>query len=265
MLNFVCNKENIMKKMFWLCSAFVSLLALMGCGDVLVDTRDNQVYRTVTIGNQTWMAQNLNYRFVTPEGDSASYCYHGIPDSCTKYGRFYTRDAAMDLMGLLPGNTPFKCNGSGACGVSGRVRGVCPEGWHLPSKAEWDTLIANVGGPEMAAKKLRSTSGWNDNGKEACGNGSDDYLFTVVPAGLGFINHWDDVYDGTVRSQYSTAQGMYAFFWSSTDNDEEYKTYFWGASACEKDDLTSPESIGGMQQSAFRFSLAFSVRCIKDY
>jgi len=60
-----------------------------------------------------------------------------------------------------------------------RVRGVCPKGWHLPSKSEWDTLIDTVGGWYTAAgSMLKSTSGWSDNG-----NGTDAYGFAALPAG----------------------------------------------------------------------------------
>jgi uncharacterized protein (TIGR02145 family) len=265
MLNFVCNKENFMKKMFWLCSAFVSLLALMGCGDVLVDTRDNQVYRTVTIGNQTWMAQNLNYRYVQLPNDSSSYCYNNIADSCAKYGRLYVRDAAMDIKGLVPGNNPIECSGDGSCKTPEVVRGVCPEGWHLPSKAEWDTLIAYAGGRPEAAKKLRTTDGWsNNNGREGCGNGSDELLFSARPAGIGMINFWDDPPHGEIiRSQVSTAQGYWSFFWSSTVL-EDHRAFLMGFTSCDNDSsLTSSES-AGVQQMAFMFSIAVSVRCIKD-
>ena len=252
-----------MKKLFWLCASLVTLVSLTGCGDVLVDTRDNQVYRTVTIGNQTWMAQNLNYRYVQAERDSSSYCYDNIADSCAKYGRLYVRDAVMDINGLVPGNNPVKCSGDGSCELPEVVRGVCPEGWHLPSKAEWDTLIAYAGGRPEAAKKLRTTDGWNNNGNEDCGNGTDELLFSAKPAGIGMIHHWDDPPRETIRSQASSAVGYLTFFWSSTEL-ENRGMYLMGFTPCDNDSLlTSPEN-GGFHQLAYMFSLAVSVRCIKD-
>ena len=113
--------------------------------NTLTDTRDGKVYRTVKIGDQVWMAENLNF-----ETDS-SYCYNDSAEYCAKYGRLYVWTAAMD---------------------------ACPSGWHLPDTAEWKTLLAAVGGDSIAGTKLKSTSGWNSDG-----NGTDDFGFTVLPAG----------------------------------------------------------------------------------
>lgn len=109
------------------------------------DTRDGQIYKTVKIGNQTWMAQNLNYK------TENSYCYNDDPANCSKYGRLYTWAAATS---------------------------ACPSGWHLPSEAELETLIDAVGGQTTAGTKLKSTSGWYDGG-----NGADAFAFSVLPAG----------------------------------------------------------------------------------
>ena len=109
------------------------------------DSRDGKTYKTVKIGDQVWMAENLNF-----ETDS-SYCYNDSAEYCAKYGRLYEWSAAMD---------------------------ACPSGWHLPDTAEWRMLLAAVGGDSIAGMKLKSTSGWNSDG-----NGTDDFGFTVLPAG----------------------------------------------------------------------------------
>jgi len=104
--------------------------------------------RTVKIGNQTWMAENLN-------NDGAGKCYNNNPANCAKYGRLYTWDEAMD---------------------------ACPSGWHLPGDAEWETLVNYVGGDSIAGKKLKSKTGWDDDyGKS--GNGTDEYGFSALPGG----------------------------------------------------------------------------------
>ena len=115
--------------------------------------RGNSIYnyRTVTIGTQTWMAENLDY---TVEG---SKCYNNDPDNCQKYGQLYDWETAKT---------------------------VCPSGWHLPTLAEWDVMTAYIGGASTEGKKLKATSGWNDyNG--VSGNGTDEYGFSALPGGAG--------------------------------------------------------------------------------
>ena len=72
----------------------------------MVDSRDKQLYRTVTIGNQTWMVENLNYAYTDVlfdyngnTSDSTSWCFGDDPANCAKYGRLYTWAAAMDSVG----------------------------------------------------------------------------------------------------------------------------------------------------------------------
>ena len=111
----------------------------------LTDERDGKTYKTVTIGKQTWMAENLNYE------TKFSYCYDNKTENCAKYGRLYIWEAAMNS---------------------------CPAGWGLPSLEEFLVLVANAGGREVAGKVLKSTEGWKDGG-----NGTDDYGFSALPAG----------------------------------------------------------------------------------
>ena len=111
----------------------------------LTDERDGKTYKTVVIGKQTWMAENLNYE------SRYSYCYEDKAENCAKYGRLYMWDAAME---------------------------ACPSGWGLPSLEEFQALVAAVGGYPVAGKALKSTEGWKDGG-----NGTDDYGFSALPAG----------------------------------------------------------------------------------
>ncbi|MBR2271772.1 MAG: fibrobacter succinogenes major paralogous domain-containing protein [Fibrobacter sp.] len=194
------------------CLTFVliSSLAFMfaACGDsgngaspqgnaegTLTDSRDGQTYKIVTIGSQTWMAQNLNYETAN------SYCYSNNASNCTKYGRLYTWAAAMDSAGTWSSNGKG-CGYGNTCSPTYPVRGVCPTGWHLPTQTEWNTLFTAVGGSSTAGTKLKSTTGWNGSG-----NGTDDYSFSALPAGLRSYN----------GSYYY--EGNYAYFWSSTEYD----------------------------------------------
>ena len=100
----------------------------------LKDLRDNQVYKTTTIGTQIWMAQNLNFN--TADG----FCYYETPENCKIYGSLYIWSAAMDSAGVFSNNSK-KCGYGKLCSAKEPIRGICPKGWHLPSKAEFNILI----------------------------------------------------------------------------------------------------------------------------
>jgi len=128
----------------------------------------NRACKTVNIAGQTWMAENLNYQM------TESWCYGNSADSCAKYGRLYTWDAA---------------------------KAACPAGWHLPTRVEWADLTIAVGGTGtygtggMAGKVLKSASGWGSNSSY---NGTDAYGFSALPGGhnrgqnleLGHSGYW---------------------------------------------------------------------------
>ena len=119
---------------------------------VIIDERDGQAYKIVKIGDQWWMAENLNYAYTGVPydysgntSDSTSWCYGNDPANCTKYGRLYTWAAAMDSVGTWSTNGKG-CGDGKTCSPTYPVRGICPTGWHLPSQAEWNTLFQVVGG-----------------------------------------------------------------------------------------------------------------------
>ncbi|MBR2898938.1 MAG: fibrobacter succinogenes major paralogous domain-containing protein [Fibrobacter sp.] len=138
------------KRLLTIIAASLLAFALTGCNE-LKDPRDGKIYRTVKIGKQVWMAENLNYK----AGDS--YCYEDNPAKCQKYGRLYTWNAAYE---------------------------ACPMGWHLPSKDEYRMLFKTVGGIvdgkywRGVANNIKSAKGWNNDG-----NGGDAFGFSVLPAG----------------------------------------------------------------------------------
>jgi uncharacterized protein (TIGR02145 family) len=155
-------------------------------------TYEGQTYKTVKIGTQVWMAQNLNYRSTTGGPDTVGTCYMNSADSCKKYGRLYTWAEAMGVSSsynasLLAANLPSQ--------------GICPKGWHIPSNAEWNVLELSVDSV-AAATNLKSTSGWTGSG-----NGSDWYGFNALPAG------------NLVNGAY-TYIGKYANFWTSSEQAE---------------------------------------------
>jgi uncharacterized protein (TIGR02145 family) len=145
-----------------------------------------KTYKTVIIGTQTWMAKNLD--FETPEG---SKCYYNDDANCEEYGRLYIWSTAMSL--------PQECNSTlstsdAKCAISAKHRGVCPDGWHVPSGADWNALMkfANPSclddaSCDGAGTKLMSVTGWNPaNGVPV---DADDFGFAALLGGGGLMNN----------------------------------------------------------------------------
>jgi uncharacterized protein (TIGR02145 family) len=145
-------------------------------------------YKTVKIGDQTWMAENLNCYV------SSSKCYSNDVANCAKYGRLYSWSTAMVL--------PSSCNRiSCANQINAPHKGICPSGWHIPSNIEWDALYRFVDGTSVindiydsptAGRYLKATNGWNGDG-----NGEDTYDFSALPGGAGYPDgHFEYIGDG---------------------------------------------------------------------
>ena len=115
------------------------------------DSRDGHIYRYVTIGTQTWMAQNMNYK------TTYSRCYNFDKTNCETDGSLYLIRDSLE---------------------------VCPAGWHLPDTSEYRILIKTAGGDASAGKMLKSSNGWQTED----GNGIDTYGFSIIPAGKFFMS-----------------------------------------------------------------------------
>ena len=201
----------------------------------LTDERDGQTYKTIKIGSQTWMAENLNYAYLEPteDLDSSSFCFGNDPAKCDTLGRLYLWSAAMDSAGKLikPANG---CGYGVYCSADGTIRGICPAGWHLPSREELDTL-AKVG--ELG---LMSVSGWlNIEGVDSVG-------FSGLPS--GYMVKETFLYD-------------HAAFWSSTDISKGYLAYAFSLPDIPAATLAS---LGPSKAGEAGKYVAYSVRCIKD-
>jgi uncharacterized protein (TIGR02145 family)/uncharacterized repeat protein (TIGR02543 family) len=131
-----------------------------------VDSRDGKTYKKVTIGSQTWMAENLDY---DDPNNVTDVCYDNKAENCAKYGRLYNWSTAMGIDAGYNNSTWGESDEN--------HQGACPSEWHLPSKAEWDTLIIYVGGSSTAGTKLKSSAGWSSNSAV----GTDDYGFSALP------------------------------------------------------------------------------------
>lgn len=184
---------------------------------VLVDPRDGKEYRTVSIWKQTWMAENMNYTDSTELSvlSGHAWCYGNDAGKCDVYGALYGCAAARE---------------------------VCPDGWHLPTMADWDSLLVFTQNINMyRGISLRSVAGWI-NGKGEESNGEDRFGFTILPGG-----------------------GKYA---DETFKGELYETWFWYDSGCE--DATFRKGVYVNYGGSFFFDgrdeeeVGYYVRCIKD-
>lgn len=222
----------------------------------LLDERDHKTYKTVVIGNQAWMAENLNYEY--NRGSARSFCYNNSVDDCEMYGRLYTWSAAMDSVG------DFSTKGKGcgriwsylelsSCNSRLPIRGICPEGWHLPDTTEWRTLISEVG--ENASQKLKSMDSWN---------GIDAFGFAVLPSGYGNRSYTQngEFIEVSFEKQMNEDDYPETRFWSSTSYSlwvDHYDQYYsdLNAYAIEFD---------GDSYSFYRRDKEdkYSVRCVKD-
>jgi len=193
---------------------------------------DGNVYKTVKIGNQEWMAENLivehyrngdpiltlkeKYESSTSTSDTGAWCYY---DNDSKnenpYGRLYEWYVVND------------------------TRGLAPEGWHIPSDAEWTELIAFLGGEKVAGSKLKATILWQNPNKGA----TNESGFSAIPG--GFL---------TYRLQF-LSKGQSCLFWSSTKS-KNYELHAWSI------DLDYDKSVVNRNES-FKTE-GQSVRCVKD-
>ena len=229
----------------------------------MTDPRDGRVYKTVTLGSrtrpvewrggyksvtvgpQTWMAENLNYRYLgSTEGlDSSSFCYEGNPVNCEKYGRLYTWGAAM-------GKTGEPCAYGHSCDLgTGNVQGICPDGWRVANVNDWVNLFFAVSSESddngCIYRKLKSSSGWVN------GNGTDAYSFSMLPAGNGSPYFEGYTYYG---------EGRTTKFWSY-EKDKEDDT---GANAKASYICLDCFIGNGMIDRTDDTRIAYSVRCVKD-
>ncbi len=165
------------------------------------DPRDGRTYKTVKIGEQVWLAENLAFDY------AGSKVYDNKLANLAKYGRLYDWETAKKAV---------------------------PQGWHLPSREEWQTLVDFAGSDKVAGKNLKATSGWNSGG-----NGTDAFGFAALPGGIGNSNgDFGNVGDNGNWWSSSEYNGDYAYY-----RYMNYEYVHWN-------------DIGK--------SFLFSVRCVQD-
>lgn len=196
--------------------------------DVPYDTLvyNSRKYRTVVVGSARWMAENLNFKV------DSSFCAHAVVDSCAKYARLYTWSGAADT-------TPrFDSTGIPS---TGRLQGVCPAGWHLPSTEEWQALFDLVGSVRAGILLRSHGNSW------IAGGGQDSVGLRILPAGFRQNRN-------TGEATIPTGVGNDGWFWTSSQGptaSQASAVHFSGTSTQVK---TSPQ---------YKVH-ALSVRCVSD-
>ena len=210
------------------------------CGDPLVDPRDNQSYNTVQIGEQCWMAQNLNVGTMinsNSSGDNQSdngifekYCYGNDSLNCDEYGGLYQWGEAMQYT------------------TEEGTQGICPEGWHLPANGEYCTMATFLD-PTVNCTAIGLTG--TDAGGKMKETGYDHWINpnTGATNESGFAGLPDAYryYNGNFDYM-----GYYGYFWQSTDYGSEH--YYWYLAF----------NSGKIGRNHTPYGFGFSVRCVKD-
>ena len=208
----------------------------------ITDSRDDKIYKTILIGDQWWMAENLNYgirinnevnKNQTNNGIDEKYCYDDDESYCDTYGGLYQWPEVMSYS------------------IQEGVRGLCPEGWHIPTDIEWIHLENYFGmeNPEAyqqgwrdsgeVGNKLKSTTGWT-----ADGNGNNSSRLYVLPAGFSYddANFYNILFN--------------SYFWTSTEYNGNPDDAAWAR--------TFHFSRIGSNRGAPIQKQGFSVRCVLE-
>lgn len=191
----------------------------------ITDTRDNKQYDTVTIGTQTWMAQNLNYGTMGVE----KFCYNNLESNCTLYGGLYNWDKAM-------ANNPMEA-----------AHGLCPAGWHMPTKAEVTILYDYLGGIMECGYALKKEGKvWEPYLKTSPSTNSSGFTATFTGT------RWS-----TGAYKYINSAGIY---WTSSSEPQHNSAYYFGVlyytPVAQLGEYYTNDPVKGSQ--------AAGIRCIKD-
>ena len=219
------------------------ILLLLSLSFGTVTDIDGNVYETVQIGEQLWMAENLKttkYRdgSAIPTGHSdsewanlSSGAYAVYPTDDDEASQSTCGDDCAAVYGNL--YNWYTVDDS---------RGVCPEGWHVPSDAEWTILTDYLGGQSDAGGKMKETGleHWNYYSDQIILEATNESGFTGLPAGYRFSNY--------------ESMGNLGYFWSSS---EDTGNYAWLRG------LSSDDSYCG-QNISLEKQLGYSIRCLGD-
>ena len=220
---------------------------------------DGNVYEVVQIGIQCWMKENLRTTHyadgteiahsVSETSDSIAYYYY--PDN-----RYYNQTE----YGLLYNGKAIRGNSNFSNAYPSGVQGICPNGWHVPSQAEWIQLLNYVksqveyscnGNSNYYLKALASTTGWNSSTID-CSPGNDMTTnnatgFSAMPAGQ--------------QPGSGSGFGQFAVYWTSTQG---VNAAFGTVYVMHNNDASS-NSVNSNYDVYSYIGKGFSVRCLKDF
>jgi uncharacterized protein (TIGR02145 family) len=219
--------EGYLVKMFDAVELIYPDLSSFTCGEPFTDLRDGQIYNTVEIGTQCWMAEDLNIGEMINASNNQSnnsviekFCYNNDPANCETYGGIYQWNEMMKYITLQG------------------VQGICPAGWHLPTDEEWTTVTGFLGGESVAGGKMKETgtTHWYPPNTAA----TNESGFTALPGG-GYA----------AGSFYG--MGSNGYWWSSTERSAGHA---WKRSMyCGN---------GSVYRSYSNMGGGFSVRCVRE-
>lgn len=247
-----------------------------GKGEIM-DSRDNHIYKITTIGEQTWMAENLAYlpqvnkpaTAITCEGELYYYVWNyegedkAAAKNTTEYkksGVLYNWYAAMNKQNATGGDVEAIPSG---------IKGICPDGWHLPSKAEWKKLEGFVANELLPVKG----NGWEDD----FGDEHFDTDCKNVWSALAGIEGWAE--SGNISTNPDLATGprnTYKFnltpagecFHTGTFGTSKTMTYFWATDLQTQGagniSFSNNEYRPIYSKFGIKESRGYSVRCVKD-
>ena len=201
--------------------------------ETITDSRDGHAYKVVKIGDQVWMAENLNYADSAnyPSLRGRSWCYNDDKEKCAKYGRLYTWSVAMDSAGKFSKNGKG-CGSEKKCSSKRPVRGICPSGWHLPESLEWKKLYETVGKSWDALMQKDERLGREDK-----------FGFSAQKSGYYGYDGFEMVFDEL---------GSLGYFWSASDDSAETAIGVVIGTNLENNFLYKGKTNG------------YSIRCVKD-
>jgi len=216
--------------------------------DRLYDERDGGLYKIVKIGNQVWMAENLNVgtwvngtAFGTNQANDAiieKYCYSDAETNCTTDGGLYQWAEAMGFKSQC--NSVLLSDATCASSIaSGHHQGICPTGWHIPKSADWNTLATQLGGPSVAGQKMKLNATGYTNWDASTYNNGNSSGFSALPAGV------------RTSGGGFASRGTVAFFWEASE---------YNVSGAYRRGLV----LAGLDMANNGKASGFSVRCVRD-